>query len=154
MNIYDELEKLNISYKEIEHKAVFTVEEALYLKEQIDGIGCKNLFLTDKKDNYYLYVLRDDKRADLKLLTGFLNVSRLTFASDEDLEKILGLTKGSVTPLGIINDKENKVLIILDRELKGNNVLVHPNVNTKTISLNYDDLIEFIKYENHKFIEY
>ena len=66
MNLYDIFDKLNISYDEIEHEAVYTVEEANKIESMIDGIGCKNLFLTDKKGCYYLYVLKDDKRADLK----------------------------------------------------------------------------------------
>ncbi len=151
MNIYEILKKLYIGYEEIEHKAVYTVEEALSLKEKIEGIGCKNLFLTDKKNNYFLYVLRDDKRADLKELALFLNVSKLIFASEVDLKRLLGLEKGSVTPLGLINDKENQVKVVIDKELVGMKLLVHPNINTKTISIKYDDLIRFIEFNGNKY---
>lgn len=154
MNIYEVLDKLNISYEEIEHEAVFTVEEANCLKEKIDGIGCKNLFLTDKKKNYFLYLLKDDKRADLKLLASRLNVSKITFANDEELSNFLGLTRGSVTPLGIINDNDNKVLLIIDRELVGKKVLVHPNTNTNTISISYVDLVKFIEFVGNKYMLY
>lgn len=151
MNINDVLNKLNISYEEIEHDAVYTVEEALSLKEKIDGLGCKNLFLTDKKNGYYLYVLKDDKRADLKDLTKFFGVSRLTFANGDELNKLLGLEKGSVTPLGIINDIDRQVKIIIDKDIVGKRILVHPNVNTKTISIEYEDLIKFIEYNGNEY---
>lgn len=154
MNIYETLNDLKIKYEEITHQAVFTVEEANSLKEKIDGIGCKNLFLTDKKGHYFLYLLKDNKKADLKALANYLNVLKLTFASVEELNHFLGLTKGSVTPLGIINDKENKVLLIIDKELLNQKILVHPNTNTKTISLECQDLIKFIEYNKNQYIIY
>ena len=82
-----------------------------------------------------------------------LYVSSFHFASCEDLESILKLIPGSVTPLGIINDIEDKVTVVLDKELIQNKVLVHPNRNTATISIKYEDLIKFIKNVNHDFIE-
>ena len=75
-NIYEVLDNLNIEYEEIKHNAVYTVEEANKIESMIEGIGCKNLFLTDK-NKYFLYVLKDDKRADLKELAKYLNVLRL-----------------------------------------------------------------------------
>lgn len=154
MNLYEVLKSLNISYDEIEHEAVFTVNEANSLKEKIDGIGCKNLFLTDKKGNYFLYLLIDEKRANLKDLAIKLNVLKLTFANDEELKSLLGLTKGSVTPLGIINDKENKIVLVIDKDLIDKKILVHPNVNTKTMSISYEDLIRFIEFNKNKYILY
>ena len=154
MNIYDVLEKLKINYDEIEHPAVYTVEEANKLERMLEGVGCKNLFLTDKKGHYYLYILKDDKRADLKDLALKLKVLKLTFGSEEDLNKLLGLSKGSVTPLGIINDKDNKVTLIIDKDLVDKKLLCHPNVNTRTISIEYKDLIKLIEYEKHNYIVY
>ena len=154
MNIYDIFKELNISYDEIEHEAVYTVEEANRIESMIDGIGCKNLFLTDKKGHYYLYVLKDDKRADLKELAMYLNVLKLTFGNEEDLKNKLDLTKGSVTPLGIINDVNKEVVIILDKDLVDNKLLCHPNNNTKTVSIEYKDLIRLIKYNGTKYIIY
>ncbi len=153
MNIYEMLSELDIKYQEIEHDAVYTVEEAKKIESMIEGIGCKNLFLTDK-NRYFLYVLKDDKRADLKELANILKVLRLSFGSEDKLMELLGLTKGSVTPLGIINDKNSKVTIIIDKDLVDNKLLVHPNINTKTISINYKDLIKIIEYTNHRYIIY
>lgn len=152
MTIYEILDKLKISYEEISHKAVFTVEEANAIEEQINGVGCKNLFLTNKKGKYYIYVLEDSKQANLKELQIFLNEKRLSFGKEEELNEILKLTKGSVTPLGIINDKDNLVTILLDKDLIDKKILAHPNVNTKTMSLEYKDLIKIIEYTNHNYI--
>ena len=152
MTIYEILDKLKISYEEISHKAVFTVEEANAIEEQINGVGCKNLFLTNKKGKYYIYVLEDSKQANLKELQIFLNEKRLSFGKEEELNEILKLTKGSVTPLGIINDKDNLVTILLDKDLIDRRILAHPNVNTKTMSIEYKDLIKIIEYTNHNYI--
>lgn len=153
MNLYEILNELNIKYDEIEHDAVYTVEEANRIESMIEGIGCKNLFLTDK-NKYFLYVLKDDKRADLKELAKYLNVLRLSFGNEDKLMELLGLTKGSVTPLGIINDKDNKVTVILDKDLVNCKLLCHLNTNTKTMNIEYEDLIKLIEYTNHKYIIY
>lgn len=150
MKYFDELK---VKYEEIEHEAVYTVEEANRIERMIEGIGCKNLFLTDK-NKYFLYVLKDDKRADLKELAKYLNVLRLSFANEDKLMELLGLTKGSVTPLGIVNDKDNKVTVILDKDLVDCKLLCHPNTNTKTMSIAYEDLIKLIEYTKHNFIIY
>ena len=136
MDIYEILEKLNIKYKEIEHEAVFTVEQAKHLKNKIDGIGCKNLFLKDKNEKYFLLVLEDTKRANINKISKLLNAKHLSFASQDELKNILSLEQGSVTPLGIINDKDNKVVVLFDKNLEGKEILVHPNINTRTISIN------------------
>lgn len=152
MNIYDVLDKLSISYEEITHDAVKTVKEAKEIENMIDGVPVKNLFLTDNENSYYLIMLEAHKRADLKKITRLVNKKHLSFASVNDLKDILKLDSGSVTPLGIINDRDNKVKIVIDKDLVGMKILVHPNVNIKTISINFDDLIMFIKYENHDYI--
>ncbi len=152
MNIYDVLDKLSISYEEITHDAVKTVKEAKEIENMIDGVPVKNLFLTDNENSYYLVMLEARKRADLKKITRLVNKKHLSFASVNDLKDILKLDPGSVTPLGIINDRDNKVKIVIDKDLAGMKILVHPNVNIKTISINFDDLIMFIKYENHDYI--
>lgn len=148
--IYDVLKKLNINYEEISHQAVYTVKEAQSIKEKIEGIGCKNLFLTDKK-NYYLYLIEENKKADLKELNNIIRSGHLSFASPDALKEILDLEPGSVTPLGLINDKENKVTLLIDKDLQANKILCHPNTNTKTISVLYSDLIKFVQYINHNY---
>lgn len=145
------LKNLNIEYNIIEHDPVYTVEEAEHIENMIDGIGCKNLFLKDKK-SYYLYILKEDKKADLKELRSKLNIGRLTFAREKELNDKLKLKRGSVTPMGIINDNSS-IILLIDKQLKNNTILVHPNINTATISIRYDDLIKYIEYFNNKYYE-
>lgn len=152
MNIYDILNNLNINYEELNHKAIYTVEDAINedIPSKINGLECKNLFLKNK-DNYYLLFTLASKRVDLKNIAKSIGVNHLSFASLDELKLILSLDAGTVTPLGIINDKENKVTILIDQELSGK-VLMHPNINTKTISLELSDLIKVIEYLNHEYI--
>lgn len=152
MNLYDILNKLSVEYKEIEHEPVFTIEQAQFIKNNIDGTGCKNLFLTNKKRSYYLVLLDESKKANIKEIAALVNESHLSFASMEELKEILNLDQGSVTPLGIVNDKNNLVVLIIDKALKDKILLVHPNTNKRTISISYNNLIRFIEYENHKYI--
>lgn len=151
MNIYDILKKLEIIYQEVEHEPIFNCLEAQHINNKIDGTGCKNLFLTDNK-KYYLVILEESKRLNIKEISKQMNTSHLSFASLKELKDVLNLEMGSVTPFGIINDIENKTLIILDSNLKGNYILIHPLVNTKTLSIYYDDLIKFINYLSHQYI--
>ena len=153
MKIEEKLENLKIKYDIVEHPAVYTVEEAKQKVPNIEGIGCKNLFLKTQKKEYFLYTLPDNKQIDLKELSKKLSVTRFHFASKENLEDILNIVPGSVTPLAIINDNENKVTVVLDKELKNKKILVHPNRNTATIYIFYQDLIKLIESENHKIIE-
>lgn len=152
MNLYDILKKLNIEYEEIEHEPVFTIEQAQFIKSKIAGVGCNNLFLTNNKGKFYLIVLEESKKANIKEIEKIVNASHLSFASIESLKEVLNLEQGSVTPLGIINDESNLVTLIIDGELKCNKLLVHPNTNKKTMAISYTDLIKFIEYENHKYI--
>ena len=154
MRIYEILNELNIEYDEVQHAPLYTVEEAQKAALQIVGVGCKNLFLTDKKGNYFLLILEESKRANMKEIKNILGVSSLIFASDEELREILLLERGSVTPLGIINDIHHKVKIIVDHDLMNKRILAHPNTNTRTLSIHYDDLIRFIEYEGHEYILY
>lgn len=154
MDIFELLNELNINYEIISHQAVSTVEEAKHLENMIEGIGCKNLFLTDKKGKYFLFTLHEDKKANLKELAKQLNVSKLSFASFEDLKEILNLEPGSVTPLSIINDKDNKVTLVIDEDIITEKILVHPNTNTKTMSINFKDIEKIFNYTNHKYIIY
>lgn len=152
MDIYTILNKLNINYEEVNHKSVCTVQEAknLGISKMITGIECKNLFVKSK-NNYYLILVKSSKRVNLKELSKLINETRLSFATIEELKEILNLDIGSVTPLSIINDKDNKVTLILDKELKNEKVLVRSNINTRTLSLYYNDLLKFIEYMNHKY---
>ncbi len=151
MDIYDILDKLDIKYDEIVHKNVYTIKEAEVLKDRIDGVGVKNIFLTNKRGGYFLVLIKDNKRLDINMLESIFNTGHLSFCSDIELKDILGVESGSVSVFNIINDKLNKVFIFIDRELVSKRVLFHPNINTRTISINYNDVIRVIDYLNHDY---
>ena len=150
--IYEVLNKLGITYQEVTHQAIFTVADALKLNLNIKGVGCKNLFLKSNLDNYYLYLLNANKRADIKELEKLLGLKKLHFATLTELNQILGLSKGSVSVLGIINDSAKKVTVIIDQNLVNKVLLVHPDTNTKTVAIKYQDIIKYIKYLGHEYI--
>lgn len=151
MDIYKVLKDLDISYEKAEHSAVYTVKQAEFIKTLISGEGCKNLFMKNKKGGYFLIISPDNKRIDIKRIEKLIQTGHLSFAAEEELETILGLKQGSVSPFGIINDTNNVTTIVIDRELDGKKLLFHPNVNTATISVSFDDLIKFIDSEKHKY---
>lgn len=140
--VFKILNALNIDYQLINHPAAFTVEDMDKMDMNRYGDGCKNLFLRDDKGKrHFLVVLHKDKNADLKSIQEQLGCTRLGFASEERLFKYLHLRKGEVTPLGIINDADASVEVVLDNDLVGKNKLgVHPNDNTATVWLSFDAL--------------
>ena len=152
MEILDILDKLEIEYTMVEHEAVFTCEQAQFVKTLIKGEGCKNLFLRNNKKQYFMYVLPDEKRADLKSLGKQNNLGHLSFGNEEKLWDLLKLKSGGVSPFGIINDKENIVTLLIDSELQSKLLLCHPNDNTKSLNIKYIDLIKFVEYTNHKYL--
>lgn len=141
------LDRMGISYRLNEHEAVYTIDDLLKLNltdAARDAIA-KNLFVRDdKKRNYYLLVVRQEKKAELKVLKEKIRARPLSFASEEDLQSILGIPKGSVTPFGIINDEARKVRVVLDSDFAGCEIGVHPNENTATVFLQTDDLVKII----------
>lgn len=148
--VYKYLESLNIKYRKVEHKAVFTMEEMSKLNLEDESEVVKNLFIRDdKKQNYYLILVKGDKRVNLKELRNTLGLRPLTFASEEDLEKYLDLKKGSVTILGILNDAEHKVKVLIDNDIKVfKEIGAHPNENTASIWLTLEDIEKILKLNN------
>ena len=146
--IYDFIKNKNIWYEITEHQVVFNMEELSKIKLPYPEYDAKNLFVRDdKKRNYYLITIKGNKKIDLKKIQQQNNTRRLSFASKEDLLNIMNLYPGSVTPLGLLNDQELKVIFYLDEELLRNKQIigVHPNDNTATIWLKVPDLIKIIK---------
>lgn len=134
-----------ISYEVTEHKAVFNMEELASVELPYPEWDAKNLFVRDdKKHNYYLISVKGDKRVNLKEFRKNHGLRALSFASAEELLSIMGLTPGSVTPLGFLNDEECRIHFYLDKEFAGNKIGVHPNDNTATVWMKSDDLLELI----------
>lgn len=141
------LDQGGIAYELYEHEAVFTVEQAHAAGIPHPELGAKNLFLRDDKHRaYYLICLPDEKSVSLREVQERLGSRRLSFASEKDLGEMLGLVPGSVTPLGVLNDAERRVEVVIDRELvDAGRVTVHPCDNTATVLLATTDLIALLR---------
>ena len=139
------LDSKGIAYEIREHQAVYTVEAAA-LNLPYPEAAAKNLFLRDdKKKNFYLLVARDDASVNLKELRKKIGSRPLSFASPQLLDEILGLIPGSVTPLGILNDEERRVEVLLDSAFEEKRIAMHPNENTATLWMQEEDLAGIVR---------
>ncbi len=156
--VTERLDSLGIEYKIYEHPAVFTMEESAREEEKLDlpenGIVVKNLFLKEhNSDKYFLVVTLGNKNADIKSLRRFLGTKPLSFATEEELCEKLGVTRGAVSPLAVINDSDRAVSLIIDDSLKNDALLgVHPCENTSTLFLSYKELERYAESCGHMLI--
>ena len=151
MTIYEILKGLEINYQEYSHEAIFTVEESKHVDELIPGFHCKNLFLKDKKTNdYYLIIVGQDKKINLKELGLKLGIKRITFGLEDELMNCLNLTSGSVSPFGLINDLNKVTKVVIDSEIQNvESVNFHPNINTKTLNITPLELKKFLDWSKN-----
>lgn len=149
--IFERLEQLEIEYEKIEHPVMFTMEEIAEYGLNSHGHIPKNLVLRDVKGTRNMLVLvHGDKRADLRLIRDEIDSTKLSFASDERLDKYLKVEKGSVSPFGVIYDTEKELEIYFDSDLKKEEIVgCHPNDNTATLFLKFDDLVKYVKSCGH-----
>lgn len=141
---------LGIETTTMTHPAVFTVEQAKTHRKGMVGAHSKNLFLRDKKGKMFLLTALEDRTIDLKAMRDVLGVRSLSFGSAERLQKYLGVTPGSVTPFGVINDRSGNVTMVLDRGLMDHETLnFHPLDNTQTTSISPNGLIRFLESTGH-----
>lgn len=146
------LDDKGISYEKADHPKAYTMEELQAFDLPYPNRDAKNVFVRDrKKNNYFLITIRGHKRVDLHAVREKFGTSRLSFASDEDLDDILGVELGSVSPFTLLNDTENKVQFVLDDEFKTGNEIIaaHPNENTATLYLNVHDLVDLLEETDH-----
>jgi Ala-tRNA(Pro) deacylase len=150
------LESVNIPFHLYEHPPVYTSDDAMIYCANIPGSHVKNLLVRNrKKTDYLLLTVQENKRVDLSTLGEILKLGRLSFANPHDLDNLLGVKPGSVTPFAIVNDHEARVKILFDDELLKNEYInIHPMINTATISLKLDDLLQFIQKHHQKKIEF
>ena len=141
------LNEKNIEFELVEHEAVYTMEDIEKLNIKDKGTEVKNLFLRDEKGkNHFLIVAKEDTKIDMKELKNIINSSKLSFASEERLEKYLKLKRGSVSPFGILNDDQKAVKVFIDKNLeKDKKIGVHPNETTATIFISTADIEKIIK---------
>ena len=144
--MYAALAQLGVAYSRHEHPPVATVEDAAQHWAGIDATHCKNLFLRNQKGTrHYLLIITHAKKADLRAVGDQIGDGKLSFASPERLMTHLGLTPGSVSPFGLINDRHHVVRVVLDRDLRSaTRVSFHPNINTATLTISAADFARFL----------
>jgi Ala-tRNA(Pro) deacylase len=148
--LFGRLDALGITHRTYTHPPVFTVAEATVLRGSLPGGHCKSLFLKDKKGGFWLTVLLEERRIELKRLAAGLAAPRFSFGGTADLFQILGVRPGSVTPFALINDVEHLVTPVLDAAMLDHNPLnYHPLVNDRTTAVAPADLLRFIAACGH-----
>lgn len=148
--LYANLAALGIVFDVVEHPAVFTVEESRAVDADIPGAHTKNLFLKDAGGQFWLVTVPAELRVDLKALPAAIGSKRVSFGKAEDMERLIGVTPGSVTPLGAMADKAGEVIAVLDAALaNADRVNVHPLRNTATLGVSGADLVRALTYWDH-----
>lgn len=144
MRVYDLLDRLGIAYERTDHDPAMTMDDCMEIDRILELIICKNLFLCNRqKTQYYLLMMAGEKVFKTKDLSKQLGVARLSFAGPEDMEALLGVHPGSVTVLGLMNDREKKVQLVMDKPIyEAENVACHPCISTSTLSFSRQDLLE------------
>lgn len=156
IRVYDLLDSLNINYDRVDHEHADTMEACQAINEVLaPAVICKNLFLCNAgKTKFYLLMIRDDKKFKTKEISHQINSSRLSFATAEYMEKYLDITPGSVSVLGLMNDKDCEVTLIVDEDLLNEEFVgCHPCVNTSSLRIKTNDVFEtFLKAINHNYL--
>lgn len=144
IRVYDLLDSLNIDYGRIDHAPAFTMEVCKEIDETLGATICKNLFLCNRqKTSFYLLMLPGDKVFKTKELSSQIGSARLSFAGSDDMEKYLDITPGAVSIMGLMNDKDKAVRLLVDSDvLNGEYIGCHPCVNTSSLKIKTSDLFE------------
>lgn len=149
--LFARFDRLGIAHRTHTHPPVFTVAEAAALRGALPGGHCKSLFLKDKKGRFWLAVMLEERRIDLKKLASRLAAPRFSFGNADDLFALLGVRPGSVTPFALANDPERRVTPILDAEMLERDPLnYHPLRNDRTTAVAPADLLRFIADCGHE----
>ncbi|MCE1235363.1 MAG: prolyl-tRNA synthetase associated domain-containing protein [Hyphomicrobiales bacterium] len=150
-DLLERLRSLGIEATTHDHVAVFTVAESRHVKASIAGAHSKNLFLRDKKGRVFLVTAEGDAAIDLKAISAKIGASgRVTFGKPELLLELVGVTPGSVTPFGVINDVEGRVTVVVDAAMMEHEILnFHPLENTATTSIRREDFVRFLEAIDH-----
>ena len=144
--VYNLLERLDIPFARADHAAAFTMEACESISAALQTPVCKNLFLCNRQQTrFYLLMLPGDKHFKTKFLSSELGCARLSFADESKMTELLGIHPGSVSVMGLINDKELKVMLVIDNDLMKSEYLgCHPCINTATLKIKITDLLEKI----------
>ena len=146
IRVYDLLDRLNIDYQRIDHEPTMTMEACAAVDRVLDAVICKNLLLCNRQQtDFYLLMIVGDKHFKTSLLSKQIGSSRLSFASGEHMAALLDIAPGSLSVLGLMNDREHRVQLLIDRDvLEGEFFGCHPCVNTSSLRLRTRDLTEVI----------
>lgn len=141
---YDLLDALGIPYQRLDHPPAQTMEVCAQISESLDAVICKNLFLSNRQETmFYLLMIPGDKPFKTKYLSAQLGVSRLSFGREEFMERFLDNTPGSASILGLMNDTENRVQLVMDADVLRREYLgCHPCINTSSLRLRMDDVTQ------------
>ncbi len=144
--VYNLLDLLSVEYSRLDHEPAHSMDICQQIDKSLGALICKNLFLTNRQQtDFYLLMMPADKIFKTKFLSKALGVSRLSFGDGETMEKLMGTTPGSASVLGLMNDKEGRVRLVIDEEvLKEDYFGCHPCVNTSSLKLRTKDLTEKI----------
>jgi len=146
IRVYDFLDKLGIEYTRVDHEPAMTMEACEAVDAALGTVMCKNLFLCNRQQtDFYILLMPGDKVFKTKDLSSQLGVSRLSFASGEFMEEFLDITPGSLSILGLMNDEDHRVRLVIDKPvLESESVGVHPCINTSSLGLKTADLLDKI----------
>lgn len=146
IRVYDFLDSLGVSYQRIDHEAAMTMEACEKIDRTLEATICKNLLLCNRQEiRFYLLMLPGDKVFKTKDLSAQIGSSRLSFAKAEYMEQYLDITPGSLSVLGLMNDKDKMVRLLIDEDvLTGEYIGCHPCINTSSLRLKTKDLVEKI----------
>lgn len=144
IRVYRLLDALDIRFQRIDHESVNTMEASAEINSMLDAIVCKNLFLWDsKKEHFYLLMVAGDKKFRSGEIAGQIGSTRLSFAPAEYMEAYLDITPGSVSIMGLMNDREKHVELLVDEEVpKAEYLGCHPCVNTASLRIKTKDVLE------------
>lgn len=155
IRVYDLLDKLQIPYERVDHEVAETMEACKEIDEVLEADICKNLFLCNRqKTKFYLLMILGDKKFKTKDISAQIGSARLSFAGAEEMEKYLDITPGSVSVMGLMNDTENHVQLLVDEDLlKGEYFGCHPCINTSSLKMKTADVLgPFLKAVHHEMI--
>jgi len=146
VRVYDFLDSLGISYDRVDHEAAMTMEACVAIDAAMETAMCKNLMLCNRQcTDFYILLTPGDKKFKTNVLSKQIGTSRLSFADGQYMEQFLDITPGSLSVLGLMNDKEHHVRLLIDKDvLSGEYIGVHPCVNTASLKIKTSDLVEKI----------
>lgn len=154
MAVYALLDKLHISYEGVDHDVAATIEDCEAIDKELGVIMCKNLFLRNQqKTTFFLLLMPGDKKFMTKDLSKQLQISRLSFAEETYMEQYLNITPGSVSILGLMNDEDWDVDLLIDKDLLEHEYLgCHPCINTSSLKIKTQDILtKFLKHTGHRY---